>query len=219
MITPTSPEAAPGQVPGQASETTGATMKNALGQDMPVHLVKEIDKLRDELVRDLVHRFEEAGRAVRALKEYATTELAAFLQLSAERYQEDLGGKKGNVTLYSYDGRYKVMRSVTDNLVFDEGLTSAKELIDRCLTDWGQESRPEARMIIERAFRPNSAGRISTSAILSLRSLAINDARWITAMHAISESLKVMSSKAYVRVYRKDDNDNWQPVCVDFAAL
>jgi hypothetical protein len=74
-------------------------------------------------------------------------------------------------------------------------------------------------MLIEQAWRPNSAGRVSTSAILGLRRLGINDDRWILAMHAIDESLQVMSSKAYVRVYRKDEHDNWQPICVDFAAL
>jgi hypothetical protein len=198
---------------------TESTMKNALGQDVPMRLVKDVDRTRDALVIDLVERFEEAGRNLAALKKHATGELEAFLQLSAERFGTDLGGKKGNVTLYSYNGRYKVVRSVQDLVVFDEGLASAKELVDRCLTEWGSESRPELRMIIEKAFRPNSSGRVSTSAILGLRTLAINDERWITAMHAISESLKVMSSKAYIRVYRKDKLDNWQPVNVDFAAL
>lgn len=198
---------------------TEATMRNAIGQDVPVRLVKDFDKLRDDLVQGLLGRFEQASQDLKALKDLSTADLSAFLELSAERFGEDLGGKKGNVTLYSYDGKVKVVRSIADNMVFDEGIAAAKELIDRCLTDWGQESRPEVRMIIERAFRPNSAGRISTSAILGLRSLAINDERWITAMHAISESLKVISSKAYVRVYRRDENDNWRPVCVDFAAL
>ncbi len=198
---------------------TESTMKNALGQDVPMRLVKDVDRTRDALVIDLVERFEEAGRNLAALKKHATGELEAFLQLSAERFGTDLGAKKGNVTLYSYNGRYKVVRSVQDLVVFDEGLASAKELVDRCLTEWGSESRPELRMHSEKAFRPNSSGRVSTSAILGLRTLAINDERWITAMHAISESLKVMSSKAYIRVYRKDKLDNWQPVNVDFAAL
>ncbi len=201
------------------SAATEITMKNTLGQDVPVRLVKEIDKLRDELVMDTFVRFACLGKELKKLKDQTTMELEAFLKLSAERFGEDLGGKKGNVTLYSYDGAYKIVRSVADNMVFDEGLASAKELIDQCLTDWGAESRPEVRMLIERAFRPNAAGRVGTSAILSLRTLAINDERWVRAMHAIGESLKVMSSKAYVRVYRKDENGNWQPVCVDFAAL
>lgn len=194
-------------------------MRNAIGQDVPVQLVKEIDRLRNDLVMETLERFDAAGRELAALKTRVTEDLEAFLKLSAERFGEDLGGKKGNVTLYSYDGNCKIVRSVTETMVFDEGLAAAKELIDQCLTDWGADSRPEVRLLINRAFRPNSAGRVSTSAILGLRSLAINDERWIRAMLAIDESLKVISSKAYVRVYRKDEHGNWKPVCVDFAAL
>jgi hypothetical protein len=201
------------------AEESTATMRNALGQDVPVRLVKDIDRLRNDLVLDMVERFERQHRELRALKEHATKELEAFLQLSASRFGEDLGGKKGNVTIYSYDGRYKIVRSVADNLVFDEGLAAAKSLIDQYLTDVVAGSHPEARLLIEHAFRPNKAGQISAGAILGLRTIGINDERWITAMHAINESIKVMSSKAYVRVYRRDENDNWRPICVEFAAL
>lgn len=195
------------------------TMKNALGQDVPLRLVKDVDRLRNDLVLDMVNSFERASAELRTLKARATGELEAFLTLSAERYGQDLGGKKGNVTIYSYDGRYKIVRSITDTMMFDEGLAAAKELIDQYLTDIMRDVPQEVRMLIEKAFRPNRSGRVSTSAILSLRTLAINDERWIMAMHAIGESLQTMSSKPYVRVYKKDENDNWQPVCVDFAAL
>jgi Protein of unknown function (DUF3164). len=204
---------------GQTEGAAEATMRNALGQDVPVSLVKEVDQLRDGVVMDLVTRFARQRNVLMALKKHTVDEIETFLKLSAERFKQDVGGKKGNVTLYSYDGRYKVVRSVSDNMVFDEGLSSAKNLIDQCLTDWGKGSRPETRLIIDRAFRPNTAGRVSTSAILSLRTLAINDPRWIMAMHAISESLKAMSSKAYYRVFEKDENDKWRPICIDFAAL
>lgn len=194
-------------------------MRNSIGQDVPSHLVREVDKLRDELVRELFTRFEEAGKIVRELKKHAVTEVEAFLDISAGRYGEDLGGKKGNVTLYSYDGQCKIVRSINDSIVFDEGFAAAKALIDRYLDDVMQHVTPDVRKLIDKAFRPNKAGHISTSAVLGLRSLGINDERWITAMHAISESVKVMSSKAYLRVYRKDENGNWQSICVDFAAL
>jgi hypothetical protein len=200
-------------------EAPEETMRNAIGQDVPLRLVKDIDKMRDALVKDVVDRYERTSRELKELKHLVTREVEAFLQISAERYRQDLGGKKGNVTLYSYDGKYKLVRSYADCMVFDEGLAAAKELIDRCLTDWIRDSNANIRLLVEQAFRPNSAGKISTSAVLGLRRLGINDERWITAMHAISESLQVMSSKAYIRAYRKDDDGNWQPISVDFATL
>ena len=198
---------------------SGETMRNSIGQDVPAHLVKEVDKLRDGLVRDIADAFLEASDRLSALKKRATDDLEAFLEISAQRFGEDLGGKKGNVTVYSFDGRMKIVRNVQDAIVFDEGLAAAKELIDQYLTRIMQGVPGEVRQLIDRAFRPNSAGKISTSAVLGLRSLAINDERWIMAMHAIEESIKISSSKAYLRVFIRDDIGNWQPVKVDFAAL
>ena len=198
---------------------TQTHMRNAIGQDVPVHMVKEVDKMREALVRDIANAFLEVSGKLSALKKRATDDLEAFLAISAQRFGTDLGGKKGNVTIYSYDGKIKIVRNIQDSIVFDEGLAAARELIDQYLDSLMQGVPGEVRKLIDRAFRPNSAGRISTSAVLGLRSLDINDERWITAMHAIEESIKVVNSKAYIRVFIRDDKGNWQPVKVDFAAL
>ena len=48
-----------------------------------------------------------------------------FVALSAQEYDVQLGGKKGNTTLISYDGRFKVQLAVSENIVFDERLQVA----------------------------------------------------------------------------------------------
>jgi hypothetical protein len=193
------------------------TMRNAMGQDVPVELVKPVDKMRDDLVRDFAERYERASDELCKLKAHVTGELDAFLDISAERYGQNLGGKKGNVTLYSYDGSVKVQRSLSDNIVFTEEIHTAKVLIDQYLNSALQGASAELRMLVDRAFRPNSAGRISTSAVLGLRAVAINDPRWVSAMHAIDESIKVVSSSVSVRVYRRDaDDGEWRQVKVEF---
>jgi hypothetical protein len=188
------------------------TMRNALGQDVPVELVKPVDKLRDELVREIYAGYSRLAEEAGALKETTRNDIEAFLEISASRYGEDLGGKKGNVTIYSYDGGLKVVRSMRAQMVFDEGLDTAKRLIDQCLTDWTAGGREEVRMIINRAFRPNALGRVNTSAVLALRALAINDERWIRAMSAITDSLRAMNSQEAILVYRRLDDGSWERV-------
>jgi hypothetical protein len=195
------------------------TMRNAIGQDIPVHMVKEFDRLRDELVRETVAGFERAAAMLTELKTRTETDLDAFLELSSGRFGEDLGGKKGNVTIYSYDGKYKVSRQISDYTVFDEGLAAARELLDRYLNSKLQGADADLRLLVDKAFRPNASGKINTSAILSLRSVAINHPDWIAAMHAISESLKVVSSNACVRVYKADEGGGWSPVCVNYSSI
>ena len=195
-----------------SAETEAKTMRNAIGQDVPVELVRPVDKLRDELVRDIAGRYERAAADLKELERHVTGELEAFLDTSAERYGQDLGGKKGNVTLYSYDGRIKVQRQIRDNIVFDEGIHAAKALIDQYLNDALQGASREIRLLVDRAFRPNAAGRVSTGAVLGLRSVAINDPRWLSAMHAIEESVKAVSSSVAVRAFKRAEDGEWQPI-------
>jgi hypothetical protein len=197
------------------AETETGTMRNAIGQDVPLDLVKPVDKLRDDLVRDVAEDYERAAAELTRLRSHVADDLEAFLNISAERYGQDLGGKKGNVTLHSYDGKTKIVRTMHDNIVFDESIHAAKTLIDQYLSDALQGVSNEVRLLVDRAFRPNSAGRISTSAVLSLRAVAINDPRWLNAMRAIEDSIKVVSSSASVRVYRHVDGD-WQQIKVEF---
>jgi hypothetical protein len=74
-------------------------------------------------------------------KAAAFGDIEAFIDLSAEQYQAQIGGKKGNLTLYSFDGRYRIQRANQDRITFDERLQAARVLIDECLTDWTEGAR------------------------------------------------------------------------------
>lgn len=109
---------------------------NDKGHLIPVDKIKEIDKLRDETVKKLVGQALSLQIQMRSIKEQVFGEFHNFVELSAQEYDTQIGGKKGNVTLMSFDGKYKVQIAISDNLVFDERLQVAKSLIDECLTEW-----------------------------------------------------------------------------------
>lgn len=194
-------------------------MVNQHGHFIPVEQVKEIDKARDELILEKVGKVQTMQGQLRALKDELMGDIAAFVQLSAERYDAKLGGNKGNVTLLTYDGKYKIARAMSELLSFDEGLQAAKALIDECLKEWTADSPGELRAIVDQAFRVDKEGRINTTAVLGLRRLNITDDRWQRAMLAVSESLRVVDSKAYVRVYERRADGKYVPISLDFASL
>ncbi|MFH1157093.1 MAG: DUF3164 family protein [Pseudomonadota bacterium] len=192
------------------------------GQGRLVHIdqVKVIDKLRDGLVRNLVARAREVQVLMVCFKRMAMDEIAAFVDQSAREYDVQMGGKKGNITLYSYDMNYKVMVQIAEYLVFDERLQVAKHLIDECFTSWTSDSRSEIKTIINDAFRVNQEGKIDTRRILALRRLDIQDPLWQNAMQAISDSLQVAGSKSYMRIYeRVEQSESWRVISLDLAAL
>ena len=147
-------------------------------------------------------------------------DIAAFVELSAEQYGAKTGGKKGNVTLYSFDGQYKVQRAVSETLQFDERIQAAKSLIEECLQDWTAGSRDELKTIIDRAFDVDKEGNLNTNKILALRRVDIKDERWRRAMDAISDSVQVIGSKSYVRIYKRIGNtDKYAPISLDLASI
>ncbi|MPS34491.1 MAG: DUF3164 family protein [Stenotrophomonas sp.] len=182
-------------------------------------LIKPIDLTRDALVQELVANIKEENKRLVALKRKAFDDIGAFIDLSAEQYRTRIGGKKGNVTLTSFDGTLKVVRQIQETIRFDERLQAAKALIDECLTEWTEGARAEVRAIVNDAFRVDQAGNIRTAQVLGLRRMPFEDERWQRAMNAISEAVQVVGSKAYVRAYERDDTGKYQPISLDMAGV
>ena len=194
-------------------------MTDAQGRQVPVDMVKDIDKLRDQTVRDIAQKAFAMRDKLAALKKELRDDLFSYLQLSAGRYGKTYGGKKGNVTLMSYDGSLMLKLAVNEHIVFDERLQIAKSIIDECINRWAEGSRNEIKALVNSAFYVDKAGNINTARILGLRRLDISDPEWKRAMEAITESIQVSGSKEYLRVYTRADNGEYQQVPLDVAAL
>ncbi|MDH1281015.1 DUF3164 family protein [Pseudomonas chengduensis] len=191
---------------------------DAQGRHVPESMIKPLDLMRDELVMAIVGKTQELNLALVDFKAKVFGEVDALVAVAADEYGAKLGGAKGNVTLFSYDGRYKVVRAKADNIRFDERLQGAKALIDECLQEWVKGSRPEIITLINDAFKVDQAGNIRTGSVLALRRLEITDERWIRAMQAISDAVTVVTTSSYVRVYeRVGDTDQYQPISLDIA--
>lgn len=203
-----------------SNATAGATgfMKDPQGRLVPVSTIRPIDLERDHLVQKIVARGRKVSADLTEFKADTFGDIQAFVELSAEQYGAKVGGKKGNVSLLSFDGRYKVSRAINDNIVFDERLQAAKALIDQCLVSWTENASPEIRVIVDRAFEVDKAGDVNIGRVLALRRVEINDPRWKQAMRAISESIQVVGSRSYVRLYeRVGDTDQYKQIPLDIA--
>jgi hypothetical protein len=193
-------------------------MKDSKGRMVPEEMVRPIDKARDELVRDILTNAMTVARGLSLFKQRALGDVKAFVELSAEQYGVRLGGQKGNITLTSYDGEYKILIAVDERITFDERLQAAKALIDACFREWTKDSPAELKVIVDDAFAVDKAGKINTNRVLSLRRLPIENEKWKKAMEAISDSITVAESKEYIRIYRRNDKGKYDLINLDIAA-
>jgi hypothetical protein len=194
-------------------------MTDSQGRQVPEDLVKDIDKQRDQTVRRVAAEALKMKGALAEFKEKIREDIFAFVELSAEQYGVKWGGKKGNVALTTYDGQYKLIVAMNDNITFDERLQVARELIGKCLKRWSEGARSEIRTLVNDAFQVDKTGKISTARVLGLRRLDIQDPDWQKAMAAITDSVQVTGTKQYLRVYARDANGEYQMIPLDVAAM
>jgi hypothetical protein len=189
------------------------------GRLVPVSSIKPIDLVRDEVVVRLCEGAKAEQQRLRDFKALSFADISAFVDLSFEKFDVQIGGNKGNITLFSFDGKYKIVRQIQDTIRFDERLQAAKVLIDECIQSWAADSNDHLKVLILDAFQVDKEGKISTGRVLGLRRHDINDPKWLEAMDAIAESINVVDSKRYIRFYERDDEGTYQAISLDFATL
>lgn len=193
-------------------------LRDAKGALVPLAAVKTSDLLMDEVVRRITGRAAEVSATIREFKAATFDHVSAFQALLAQEYGAVIGGKKGNVTLTSFDGCRKVQVQVSDLLEFGPELQAAKALIDECLSDWAKDSGVELRTLVNRAFSVDKEGQINRSELFMLLRVEIADERWKRAMQAIRDSIRVVGSREYVRFYERDTPEGaWRAISIDIA--
>jgi Protein of unknown function (DUF3164) len=194
--------------------------QDATGALIPLAKIKEIDKLRHAAVTQLCEAAKISSADLLAFKLQAMQALQEFVDKSLAAYEVSHGGKKGNITLISFDGRYKIVRQMQESITFDERLQAAKALIDDCVKMWSKGSNDNIKVLINDAFQVDKQGAVSTGRVLRLRSLKIEDPQWHKAMQAIADSMKATGSKAYIRFYeRVEATGEYQPISLDVAGV
>jgi hypothetical protein len=189
------------------------------GRLVPIELVKPVDLMRDELVREACAKAKAAQSDLRRALQGVVNDIDQFVNLSTEQYGAKVGGNKGNYTLYSYDGSLKIVVSRHDFIRFDERLKAAESLIGECLNEWGEGARPELIVLIKDAFVQDKEGKIRTDKILRLRQFDFRDEKWQQAMAAIADSIQIERSKTYWRFYVRDKDGAYNAIELDASKV
>ena len=182
-------------------------MQDSSGRLVPLANVKPADLLEDELVGKTFVAALLLSRALREFREKTFGQVQALLDLLAQSHGLEKGGAKGNLTLSSYNGNLRLQVAIGDSLTFGPELQIAKQLVDKCITAWSEGANANLRVIVNDAFAVDKEGKLNVDRILGLRRLDIADETWKQAMEAISNAVRVVSSKRYLRLYRRAGAD------------
>lgn len=189
----------------------------------PIETVKPQHLLEDEMVRRVIGFAVALSDQVARFKSHTFDDIGGFEALLLQEYGIENGGKrgaKGNRTFMTHDGLFKVEVRIADHVDFGPELQVAKELIDECLNEWAEDANAFLRTIVTEAFNTDKAGQINRAQIFGLLRHDISDPRWVRAMDAIRDAMRVVGSKTYVRCHRRAaPGAPWEAITIDLAKV
>lgn len=171
-----------------------------------VDLVPADKQLEDELVIKLVSDAKAINGTLAQFKASAFEQCYAFIDLLRQKYGLNRLEKSesGSVTLRAYDGTAEVQIQVAKLIVFDAKLKLAKEKLDEYFTEKTEDSDPEIKTLILRAFEVRN-GKVDAKQILSLKSYPITHPKWREAMVMIDDATEIAGTKSYIRFKERKD--------------
>ena len=194
--------------------------RNARGDLVHQANVRPLDQDMDGVVRK-IHAF---GGALSAqmwrFRAHTMDDIYGLVERAVESYGGKLGGRKGNLTLTSFDGLRKVVLAQADRIAVGPEIIAAQALVEECLDDWAAQCNLKLRALLEQSFRPDATGQVSVPQLLRLRRIHIDDPRWRQLQAAISDALRPEGKAEYVRLYaRETPADPWGPVPLHLATV
>jgi len=193
---------------------------NARGERVHVDLIKGDEKMKDALVNHLLGEAVAFGGIMSEFKQQAEAKVDAYFEELMAKYGLDAKHKtkKGNITLENFAGTAKVQIAVSDKLVFDEKIQLARMKFDEYFEEVTEGSSEEIKLLITKAFDVDKEGNVDVKKILELRSYNIRHPKWVEGVALIEESKKVVSSKSYIRFYKREDVSRaYEHVSLDMA--
>ncbi|WP_368484746.1 DUF3164 family protein [Pseudoalteromonas sp. SD03] len=196
-------------------------LKDGKGNLVAIANIKQTDLIKDEFVKKAIDKAIKMQEALAEFKQSLMAEADDFIELLAQEHGVNLGGKKGNVMLRTFDSQLKVTLQTQERIELGPELTLAKQLIDQCLDEWTEGGNQNIKAIVSKTFNTDKQGSLNPQRILALRKLEITDdsGKWAKAMNIIAESVGVVDSTRFIRFYKQDDNGIEQAISLDIAKL
>ncbi len=184
--------------------------------------INPYDVEMDAFVMKHIAKAMEIQTMMREFKKEVYADCIAFQELVAEKYETKIGGKKGGVSFTSFDGKKQIRIAVQDRFTFGPELKVAEKLMKECANEWSESARHELKLIIHGLFETDKEGSISVAKIMDFRRTYKNiseDSRWIQAMDAIDDALRVVGSKSYLNFKERNSEDKYLNIPLDIAKL
>lgn len=197
-------------------------MNNHKGDPTRLEAIKAEDFMEDQMVRKVVAFAKDLSDQIRRFKGHTLSDIAEFDADLSAKYGLVKRGRsgKGNQKYVTIDRLMMVETKINDFIEFGPEIQVAKALFDECLMHWSEDVQPELQSIITNAFDTDKAGHISRTKMVSLLKVESEDPRWIKAVEALRDSMRVTGSREYIHFSFRDSVEvEWNKIVISLAGV
>jgi len=191
------------------------------GNSIKVENIKDHEKDSNNFVVQSILACARVSDTLSQLRSELESEFDGHVKSLFEQYNKKMGGKKGNVTVFSFDRKLKLECSKQERETTNEHIIVAKQLVDGCVKNWSKGANKNLQSFVSRYFRTDADGNYNVSDLKRLRKmeLAHPDEDWDKAMEALDNSIEFDTTATYFRAYYRDENGSYIQIPLDIAKI
>lgn len=179
---------------------------------------RSYEHLRDETVQNIVCTALQLNAQLKEFKTSAYSHVNTMYELLQEHSNRHAKGK-GNVTLDTTDGKYRVAFKRADFTRFDERSTQAEShILEFLSSELPADSKTTklVRLLLER-----KKGEMDKNNVLKLISMKndFENEHWRSGITLLQESIVPDYTKFYMDFYVRTEDGEWQQVGLHFSRL
>lgn len=210
----------------QAQETKQATrpeapqgfVYNAEGNLIAKSNIPASELRKDAFVTSIVERVKEQQKALADFKQSIISAFEGFRVEMLQQYDTKLHAARGtgdNVTVFSFDGKYKMTYKTQKLKSLGPEHDAARELAREYFESQKDKLDHDVLIAVQDFFVKDA----SMSNTISFISKDFQDETLKKAQHAARESLLIIGSKSYFNFYERDEQGEYQVIHLNFAKL
>ena len=187
---------------------------NTRGFQVPAADMKPQDILKHDLVLEQIIEAKRLSKMHSDFKRKSFSEVNDLISLVASEYDTKFGGAKGNISLTSFDGKYRISVNIDDQINFGPEIDVAKQLINEVIDEELADSSGFIVQLVRDAFETDKQGNYNKIRILALRKYrdANQSEKWQNAMKALDDGIIAGSSKTYLNYQERDQFGAWKQI-------
>lgn len=179
------------------------TYIDAAGREVPAKYVPKFAKEKDAAARKILEAWRKEEARLKALwkETVAAVEKIHAGARKEEKLEPAAVADKGYFSFRTFDGRVTVRLDRAREVVFNEKLDLAKELIDEAVEEIAGEAAGDLRTIVESAFKPRGKNRtLDRQRLSDICKMNVRNAKWQKAVELIKAAAEESQRMDYLRV-------------------